>query len=145
MTHVPYKGMGPAVTDLIAGHVEVLIASAPSMLQQVKAGKAKGIGVTTLAASPIAPGLPPLAAAGAPGYDVELWWGVLTTAGTPPEVVAKLNAGINQALSSGEMKEFLLREGAAPAPMGAEAFGAVVRDDIERWKKVARAAGIKAE
>ena len=72
LTHVPYKGMGPAVNDLIAGHVEVLIASVPSLMSQVKAGKAQGIGVTTLKASPVAPGLPPLAEAGAKGYNVEL-------------------------------------------------------------------------
>jgi tripartite-type tricarboxylate transporter receptor subunit TctC len=145
MTHVPYKGMGPAVTDLIAGHVEVLIASAPSMLQQVKAGKVKGIGVTTLEASPIAPGLPPLAAAGAKGYDVELWWGVLTTAGTPVGTVAKLNAAINKALATGETKEFLLREGAEPAPMTPEGFAGVIGRDIERWKNVARSANIRPE
>ena len=145
MTHVPYKGMGPAVTDLMAGHVEVLIASAPSMLQQVKAGKVKGIGVTTLEASPIAPGLPPLAAAGAKGYDVELWWGVLATAGTPAETIARLNAEINKALATGEMKEFLLREGAEPAPMTPEGFGGVIRRDIERWKGVARSANIQPE
>jgi tripartite-type tricarboxylate transporter receptor subunit TctC len=145
MTHVPYKGMGPAVNDLIAGHVEVLVASAPSMLQQVKAGRVRGIGVTTLEASPIAPGLPPLAAAGAKGYDVELWWGVLTTAGTPADTVAKLNAEINKALAAAEMKEFLLREGAEPAPMTPEAFGEVIRRDIERWKNVARGANIQPE
>jgi tripartite-type tricarboxylate transporter receptor subunit TctC len=145
MTHVPYKGMGPAVNDLIAGHVEVLVASAPSMLQQVKAGRVRGIGVTTLEASPIAPGLPPLAAAGAKGYDVELWWGVLTTAGTPADTVAKLNAEINKALAAAEMKEFLLREGAEPAPMTPEAFGEVIRRDIERWKNVARSANIQPE
>jgi tripartite-type tricarboxylate transporter receptor subunit TctC len=145
MTHVPYKGMGPAVTDLIAGHVDVLIASAPSMLQQVKSGKVRGLGVTTLKASPIAPDLPPLAGAGARGYEAELWWGVLTTAGTPKDVVAKLNAEINKALASDEMKAFLLNEGAEPAPMSPEAFAGTIRADIERWKKVAKDAGIQAE
>ena len=104
------------MTDLIAGHVDVLIASAPSMLQQVKSGKVRGLGVTTLKASPIAPGLPALAGAGAPGYEVELWWGVLTTAGTPKDVVAKLNAEINRSLAAEEMRGFLLNEGAEPAP-----------------------------
>ena len=145
MTHVPYKGMGPAVTDLIAGHVDVLVASAPSMLQQVRSGKVHGLGVTTLKASPIAPGLPPLADAGASGYNVELWWGLLTTMGTPREIVARLNAEINKALASDEMKGFLLNEGAEPAPMSPEAFGGIIRSDIERWKKVAKVAGIQAE
>jgi tripartite-type tricarboxylate transporter receptor subunit TctC len=145
MTHVPYKGMGPAVADLIAGHVQVLVASAPSMLAQVKGGKVKGIGVTTLKASAIAPGLPPLAGAGAKGYNVELWWGVLAPAGTPKDVIAKLNAEINKALGSEEIRAFLLREGAEPAPMTPEGFGAVIESDIERWKKVAATAGIKTE
>jgi tripartite-type tricarboxylate transporter receptor subunit TctC len=145
MTHVPYKGMGPAVTDLMAGHVDVLIASAPSMLQQVKSGKVNGLGVTTLKPSPIAPGLPPLAGAGAKGYEVELWWGVLTTAGTPKEIVARLNAEVNKALATDEMRGFLLNEGAEPAPMSPEALGNIIRGDIERWKRVARDAGIHAE
>jgi tripartite-type tricarboxylate transporter receptor subunit TctC len=145
MTHVPYKGMGPAVTDLIAGHVDVLIASAPSMLQQVRSGKVRGLGVTTLKPSPIAPGLPPLAGAGARGYEVELWWGVLTAAGTPREVVTRLNAEINTALASDEMRGFLLNEGAEPAPAAPEAFAALIRSDIERWKKVAKAADIRPE
>ena len=145
MTHVPYKGMGPAVGDLIAGHVQVLVASAPSMLAQVKGGKVKGIGVTTANESPIAPGLPTFAAAGAKGYDVELWWGVLAPAGTPKDIVAKLNAEINKALASTEVKEFLMREGAEPAPMTPEAFSALVASDIERWRRVAQSAGIKAD
>ena len=145
MTHVPYKGMGPATTDLIAGHVDVLIASAPSMLAQVKGGKVRGLGVTTALPSRIAPGLPPLAWAGAKAFDVELWWGVLAPAGTPKEIVARLNAEINKALVSDEMKEFLLQEGAEGAPMTPEAFAAVLRDDIARWKKVAKAANIHAE
>jgi tripartite-type tricarboxylate transporter receptor subunit TctC len=145
MTHVPYKGMGPATSDLMAGHVDVLIASAPSMLAQVKGGKVKGVGVTTAQASPIAPGLPPLAGAGAPGYNVELWWGILAPAGTPKEVVAKLNAEVNKALATTEMKDFLAREGAEAAPTTPEAFAELVRADIERWKKVAKAADIKAD
>ena len=145
MTHVPYKGMGPATTDLMAGHVDVLIASAPSMLAQVKGGKVKGIGVTTSKASPIAPGLPPLAAAGAPGYHVELWWGVLAPAGTPREIVAKLNEEINKALATDDMKDFLAREGAEASPATPEAFAELIRADIERWKKVAKASGIKLD
>jgi len=145
LTHVPYKGMGPATNDLIGGHVDVLVASVPSLMHQVKSGKARGIGVTTLKASAIAPGLPPLAGAGAKGYDVELWWGVLAPAGTPEGIVAQLNAEINKVLGSAETQEFLLREGAEPAPMSPAAFGEVLRADVERWKKVAKAAGISAE
>jgi tripartite-type tricarboxylate transporter receptor subunit TctC len=145
MTHVPFKGMPPAINDLIGGHADVLIASIPSLLQQIKSGKAIGIGITSNAASPMAPGLPPLAGTGAPGYEVELWWGVLAPAGTPREIVVKLNAEINRALASEELKEFIRREGAEPAPMTPEAFGAVIASDIARWKKLAQTADIRAE
>lgn len=145
LTHVPYKGMGPATADLIGGHVQVLVASVPSVYQHVKAGKVKGIGVTTAQASAVTPGLQPLADHGAKGYDVELWWGVLAPAGTPKDVVAKLNAEINKALATDEMREFLVREGAMPSPMTPEAFDALVRKDIERWKGVGKSAGIRVE
>lgn len=145
LTHVPYKGMGPATADLIGGHVQVLVASVPSVYQHVKAGKVKGIGVTTTQPSPVAPGLQPLANFGAKGYDVELWWGVLAPAGTPKEVIAKLNAEINKVLATDDMKEFLLREGAAPSPATPEAFGELIRNDIERWRKVGKASGISLE
>ena len=145
LTHVPYKGMGPATADLIGGHVQVLIASVPSVYQHVKAGKVKGIGVTTAQPSPVAPGLAPLAAFGAKGYDVELWWGVLAPAGTPKEIVARLNAEINKALATEEMKEFLIREGAVPSPTTPEAFGELIARDIERWRKVGKTSAIRME
>ena len=145
LTHVPYKGMGPATADLIGGHVQVLVASVPSVYQHVKAGKVKGIGVTTTQASPVAPGLPPLADFGAKGYDVELWWGVLAPAATPKDVIAKLNAEINKALATDEMKEFLVREGAMPSPMTPEAFDVLIKKDIERWRQVGKTSGIKME
>ena len=145
LTHVPYKGMGPATADLVGGHVQVLVASVPSVYPFVKSGKVKGIGVTTARASPIAPGLLPLADFGAKGYDVELWWGVLAPAGTPKDIVAKLNREINKALSTDEMHQFLMREGAVPSPMTAEAFGDILHADIERWRKVGKASGISME
>jgi tripartite-type tricarboxylate transporter receptor subunit TctC len=145
LTHVPYKGMGPATADLIGGHVQVLVASVPSVYQHVKAGKVKGIGVTTAQESPVAPGLPSLGQRGAKGYDVELWWGVLAPAATPKDVVAKLNAEINKAISSDEMKEFLIREGAVPSPMTPQTFDELLRKDVERWRKVGATAGIRMD
>lgn len=145
MTHVPCKGMGPAITDLIAGHVDVLVASAPSILAQVKSGRIKGLGVTTAEASTIAPGLPALSGVGANDYVVELWWGVIAATGTPKPIVARLNVEINKILASDEMRAFLAREGAEPLTMTPEAFTSVLRDDIVRWKKVAKAADIRAE
>ena len=145
IAHVPYKGMGPATNDLIGGHVDVLVASVPSLMQQVSSGKVKGIGVTSLKPSPIAPGLPALAENGAAGYSAELWWGVLAPRGLSAPVLDRLNREINKVLATAEMKEFLLREGAEPAPLSPPAFGALIRNDIERWKKVAKEAGIQAE
>jgi tripartite-type tricarboxylate transporter receptor subunit TctC len=114
-------------------------------MPQVKSGKVKGIGVTTPKPSPAAPGLPSLAEAGAKGYDVELWWGVLAPAGVPREVVTKLNTEINKALATTEMKEFLVREGAEASPATPDEFGALIRNEIQRWQKVAKDAGIQPE
>jgi tripartite-type tricarboxylate transporter receptor subunit TctC len=145
MTHVPYKGMPPAVADLIGGHVDVLIASAPSVYQQVKAGKVRGLGVTSLGPSAVVPDLKPVADMGAPGYSFELWWGMLAPPKTPPEIVAQINADVNRILATPEMKEVFLREGAEPAMMSPSQFAATIKSEIEGWKKVAREANIKAE
>jgi tripartite-type tricarboxylate transporter receptor subunit TctC len=145
MTHVPYKGMAPAVTDVIAGHVDVLIASAPSIYQHVKAGKVRGLGVTSAGPSAVVPDLPSIAQQGVPGYSFELWWGVLAPPKVPPEIVAQINADMNRILTTPEMKEVFLREGAEPAPMTPAQFANTIRDEIDGWKKVAARAGIKPE
>ena len=145
MTHIPYKGMSPAVTDLIAGHVDVLVASAPSIYPQVKAGKVKALGVTSAGPSVVVPGLPPVAQMGAPGYSFELWWGILAPKDTPPDTVIQINIDVNRILESPEMKQTLLHEGAEPAPMSAAAFAATVKREIEGWKRVAKSANIQAE
>jgi len=145
LTHIPYKGMGPAVTDLLGGQTEILIASAPSIMQQVKAGKVRAIAVTSPGRSPIAPDLPSLEQSGYKGASAELWWGVLAPAGTPAAVVDKLNAEINRITAGADMKEFFLREGAEPASLTPAAFGQVIAGEIERWKKVAKAANIVPE
>jgi tripartite-type tricarboxylate transporter receptor subunit TctC len=145
MTHVPYKGMAPAVTDVIGGHVDVLIASAPSIYQHVKAGKVRGLGVTSKGHSEVVPDLKPVADMGAAGYSFELWWGVLAPPKTPPEVVAQINADINRILATPEMKEVFLKEGAEAVTMSPAQFAATIRTEIEGWKKVAKDANIKAE
>ena len=145
MTHIPYKGMPPAVTDLIAGHVDVLIASAPSIYEQVKGGKVRALGVTSAGPSPAVPDLHPVAQMGAPGYSFELWWGILAPAKTPPEIVARINHDVNRILESPDMKELFLHEGAEAAPMSAAAFAATIGREIEGWKRVAKAANIRAE
>jgi tripartite-type tricarboxylate transporter receptor subunit TctC len=144
ITHVPYRGMSPATMDLIGGHVDILIASGPSLLPTVRSGKVRAIGLTSANVSAVAPDLSPVAKS-VPGYSFELWWGVLAPAGTPTEVVARLNTEINKILVSAEMKDFFLREGAEPAPVSAAQFAGVISRDIALFQKIAKQASIKAE
>jgi tripartite-type tricarboxylate transporter receptor subunit TctC len=145
MTHVPYKGMGPATTDLLGGQIQVLVASAPSILGQVKGGRVRALAVTSANRSPVAPDLPSLEQSGYKGSATELWWGVLAPAGTPQPVVDRLNTEINKIILSAEMKEFFLKEGAEPAAMKPAEFETFIAGEIERWKQVAKAADIKPE
>jgi len=145
MTHVPYKGMPPAITDLLGGHVDVLIASAPSIYPQVKAGHVRAIGVTSAGPSPVVPELRPLSEMGVPGYHFELWWGMLAPPHLPAELLERLNADVNRLLATPELRQIFLREGAEPAPMAPREFARTIRDEIEGWKKVAKEANIKPE
>ncbi|MGZ5272180.1 MAG: tripartite tricarboxylate transporter substrate binding protein, partial [Ramlibacter sp.] len=129
LLHVPYKGIGPAVTDLIGNQVQVLISSGPSIMPFVRSGRMRGIAVTSAQPSPIAPDLPPMASA-VPGYNFEAWWGLLAPAGTPAEIVARLNTEVNKVLATPEFKDFLLKEGALPAPMTPAQFAATIAADI---------------
>jgi tripartite-type tricarboxylate transporter receptor subunit TctC len=145
MTHIPYKGMSPAVIDVIAGHVDVLVASAPSIYEQVKAGKVRALGVTSAGPFKALPELQPVAQMGAPGYNFELWWGILAPPNTPAGIVNQVNAEVNRILATPEMKELFQREGAEAVAMSAPEFAATIRREIDGWKKVAKAANIKAE
>ena len=144
LLHVPYRGIGPAVTDLIGNQVQVLISSGPSIMPFVRSGRMRGIAVTSAQPSPIAPELPAMSSA-VPGYNFEAWWGLLAPAGTPPEIVARLNTEVNKILATPEYKEYLLKEGALPAPTTPAQFAATIASDIPRWKKLAQQQNIKAE
>jgi len=145
MTHVPYKGMGPATTDLLGGQIQVLVASAPSIMAQVHGGRVRALAVTSATRSPVAPELPALEQSGYKGSATELWWGVLAPAGTPQPVVDRLNAEINRITGSAEMKDFFLKEGAEPAQMKPAEFESFIAGELARWKQVAKAADIKAD
>ena len=144
VVHVPYRGMGPAVTDLAGGQTQLLIASGPSLLPHVRAGRIRAIGVTSLQPSPIAPELPPMASA-APGYEFELWWGVLAPAATPRETVERLNAEIGRIVGTPEIKAAFLREGAIATAAPPAKFGALIQADIARWRQLARRQSIQPE
>lgn len=142
--HVPYRGIGPAVTDLISNQVQLLISSGPSIMPHVRSGRIRAIAVTSVKASPIAPELPPMSVA-VPGYDFEAWWGLLAPAGTPAEIVSRLNAEVNKVIVTPEFKDFLLKEGALPAPLTPQQFAATIAADIPRWKKLAQVQHIVPE
>ena len=144
ITHIPYKGMGPAVTDLVGNQTQLLISSGPSLLPMVRAGKLRAVGITSLKPSPIAPELIPMSTA-VPGYEFELWWGLLAPAGTPPDVVAKLNATVNKILAKPEIAANFLREGAIATPLAPAQFATVIAEDVERWKKLAKQQNITAD
>ncbi|MBT2302167.1 tripartite tricarboxylate transporter substrate binding protein [Variovorax paradoxus] len=144
ITHIPYRGMAPATTDLMGGNVDVLIASGPSLQPALRSGKARAIGITSAKPSATAPELVPMAQA-VPGYSFSIWWGLLAPAGTPPAVVQRLNAEVNKIVEGPEMKSFLQREGAEPAGLTAAQFAAQIQREIPYWQKVAKDAGISTE
>jgi tripartite-type tricarboxylate transporter receptor subunit TctC len=144
ITHIPYRGMAPAVTDLISGQVQMLMASGPSLMPMVKAGRVRAVAVTSLQGSAIAPDLPPMSLA-VPGYEYALWWGLLAPAGTSAAVVSKLNLAINQALAKPAIKAQFLKEGAEAKSVTPEQFSKTIVKDIQRWKDLARQQNIVAD
>jgi tripartite-type tricarboxylate transporter receptor subunit TctC len=145
VVHVAYKGSAPAVTDLLAGQVQVMFDNTPNVLPHVKAGKLKGIAVSSKARSQFAPDLPTVDEAGVPGYDVSVWFGVLTVAGTPPEIVKRLNTEMVKILTSPEVKERISRSGVDVVAGTPEHFSGFLRAEVARWAKVINEAGIKAD
>lgn len=145
MTHVPYKGIAPAVTALVSGEVQVVIASAAALMPQVKAGRVRALGVTSLEPSPLIPGLPPIAQSGAPGYSYELWWGLFAPAGLPADRLNIINAAVNKILATAEMKKFMDEQGAQPWPLTPAQLDGFLVKEIERYKKAARVAGIEPQ
>ncbi|MGH8632501.1 MAG: Bug family tripartite tricarboxylate transporter substrate binding protein [Burkholderiales bacterium] len=145
MTHIPYKSIAPAVTAIASGEIEILIASAAALSPQMKAGRLRILGVTSLEPSPLFPDLPAVAKAGAPGYSYELWWGVFAPAGMSPDRLAYINAAINKILASGEMRKFLAAEGAEPWPLNPKQLDGLLVKEIERYRKAAKVAGIEPQ
>jgi tripartite-type tricarboxylate transporter receptor subunit TctC len=145
MLHIPYKGSAPVVTDLIAGQVDVMFDNMPNVIGHVRAGKMKAFAVTTAQRSPLAPEIPTLAEAGVPGYEQTAWFGVLAPAGTPREIIVRLNAEIGRLLNSAEVKERFGKQGVEVRTSTPEQFGEFLRSEVARWGKVIREAGIKAD
>ena len=145
MTHVPYKGIGPGVIALVSGEVEAIIASSPAVMAQVKAGKARALGVSSEKPTPLVPGLPAIAQSGVPGFTYENWWGLFAPQGTSAAIVNQLNAAVNKVLVSPQMKEFLEREGAEAAVMTVAQLADLLPNEIARYRKAAKAAGLEPQ
>ena len=145
VVHVAYKGSAPAVTDLIAGQVQVMFDNTPNVLPHVKAGKLKGLAMSSKNRSHFAPDLPTVDEAGVPGYDVTVWFGVLTVAGTPPDIVKRLNQEITKILLSPEMKDRISKSGVDVVAGTSEHFTGFLKSEVARWAKVINEAGIKAD
>ena len=145
MVHVPYKGASPGNTDLIAGQVDLTFNTLPPLLQFAKTGKIKALAVTGAKRASALPDVPTIEESGVKGYDVTTWYGVLAPAGTPPEVVARLNAEILKTLKTPEVYQKLQGQGFDVDTSTPEAFAALIRDEVDKWKKVAKEANVKAE
>ena len=143
--HVPYKGSAPAMVDLLAGNVVLFFDSIPSSLPQVRAGKLKGIGVASARRSPVLPDLPTIAEGGLAGFAADSWFGVMAPAGTPREIIARLNADVVKALDSTEVKDIIGKQGGEVMGSTPEQMAAQIRSDREKWGKVVRDSGAKIE
>ncbi len=145
ITHVPYKGVAPAATDLISGQVQVLTGDLSTLLPHVKSGRMRGIAVTSARRSSLLPQMPTIAESGVTGYDASGWFGVLVPAGTPAAIVERLNAAIVKASATADARERLAALGGEVAAGTPEQFAAHIRSEAAKWGKVIRAVGIKQE
>jgi len=144
MTHVPYRGAGPALTDLISGQVHVLFDNLPSSVEHIRAGTLRGLAVTTEQPSPALPGVPTVAET-VPGYEASAWFGMGAPKDTPRPIIDKLNAAINDALKDPEMLKKLADLGGTPIGGTPEDFGKVIAAETEKWRKVVEFAGVKLD
>ncbi len=145
MVHVPYKGSGAAIQDVLAGQVQVFITTPPSVMGHVQAGKLKAYAVTSKTRHPMLPNVPTTGEAGMPGFELEAWVGLFAPAGTPPEVIAKLSENVKKALELPETKQRAATLGVEPRYLGPDELAALVRKDTEYWAKVIKSRNITAD
>jgi tripartite-type tricarboxylate transporter receptor subunit TctC len=145
VTHIPYKGSAPAVTDLIGNEVQVMFDNTPNVLPHVRSGRLKAIAVSSKTRSALAPEIPTVDEAGVPGYDVAVWFGVLTVAGTPPDIVQRLNTEVTKILKSEDVKDRFAKAGVEVVAGTPAQFSGFLKSEVARWAKVVQDAGIKAD
>lgn len=145
ITHVAYKGTGPAIVDLLGGQVQLVFSTMPPALPHVKTGKLRALAVTGAKRAKAAPDVPTAMEAGAPGFEVENWQGIVVPAKTPAALIARLNKEVLNVLAAPAMIEVLSAQGLDPAPGAPAQFDKLIRVEIDKWRKVVQAAGIKVE
>jgi tripartite-type tricarboxylate transporter receptor subunit TctC len=145
LTHIPYKGTGPAVTDLLGGHIPLAFSPIPAVHESAKSGRLRMLAVTSATRSALAPDLPTVAESGAPGFEAVLRYGLVAPAGTPRTVIDRLDTALQAALASDEVRARLAVEGAEPLPSTPEEYAADIDREEALWSKVIRASGAKAE
>jgi tripartite-type tricarboxylate transporter receptor subunit TctC len=145
MTHIPYKGSGQAITDLLSGQVELNFESPPNTLQHIKAGKLKALGITSAKRSSLLPDVPTIAEQGLPGYDIIQWFGIFGPPGMPKPIVDKLNSEINAIMKSPEFAEKVQSQGGLVIGGTPEEFAAYIKSDVPKWDKLVKAANIKLD
>lgn len=145
LRHVPYKGSNPAMMDVLAGNVDLMVSSVPSALGQIKAGKLRALAVTSAKRSSSLPDVPTVAESGYAGMDVSTWYGIFMPAGSPKEAVDKVHAAVNKLLASPEMVKAIHDQGAEPQALNPQQFSELVRTDYVKWEKIVKASGAKIE
>lgn len=144
LVHVPYKGAGPAIIDLLAGQIPLMFVDTSTSLPHVRAGRLRALAVTSAKRDPQLPNVPTVAESGLPGFEVNAWFGVFVPAGTPREIVNRLNADIVRGLAAPEVRERLLALGVEPVTSTPEQFAAFVKSEIAKWGRVVRQSGARA-
>jgi tripartite-type tricarboxylate transporter receptor subunit TctC len=145
LLHVPYKGVGEALPDLMTGRLQLLMPTVAVGLPQIRAGKMRGLAVTSAQRSPLAPEVPTTAESGLPGFQVEAWWGILGPAKLPTPIVKRLNEEINTVLAMPEVRDAMAREGATARSSTPEAFGDMMRSELSRWTRLIKDANIATD
>jgi tripartite-type tricarboxylate transporter receptor subunit TctC len=145
MTHIPYKGSGPALTDLVGGHVNLYFSSMPPAIGLVKEGKVRALAVTGPVRSPVFPELPTVAEAALPGFEAVLHYGIVAPAGTPKPIIDKLNAALRSAVMTDEFKQKLAADGTEPLASTPEEYAADIDKEETKWSAIVKKSGAKAE
>jgi tripartite-type tricarboxylate transporter receptor subunit TctC len=145
ITHIPYKGGAPAMAALLGGEVQMVFATAATAIPQIKAGKIRGLAVTTATRAGMLPDLPTIAEAALPGYEANNWYGLLAPAKTPRPIIDRLNAETVKILGSSSVRDLYFMQGLEPTPTTPEVFGAYIKSEIVKWSKLVKAAGVKPD